>query len=114
LVAPGGHDAASGQDVGRLTSRQRGTCPHRNPASRSCSGTPVTILNTIQVPNPATTAATTGEKIAGNTIELMTPSHFTPLIPKAAARPGSRPGVPRVLASAPRGTVMMDERSEEH
>jgi hypothetical protein len=41
-------------------------------------------LNTSQVPSPATKPATTGEKIAGSTIELITPSHLTPLSPSAA------------------------------
>src|SRR6476659_6914395 len=73
------------------TSEAEPTCPHRNPASRRCSGTLVTILNTIQVPNPATTPATTGEKIAGSTIELITPSHFTPPMPSAAMVAPIRP-----------------------
>jgi hypothetical protein len=44
----------------------------------------MTILNTSQVPTPATKPATTGAKTAGKTIEVTTPSHLTPLNPSAA------------------------------
>lgn len=47
------------------TSEADPTCPQRTPASRRRSGTPVTILNTSQVPTPATKPATTGAKTAG-------------------------------------------------